>query len=183
MSGRCVGTAVEILSGCRLSRGTTQLRIVNRFDDHKDAIIWLWPNGVATPAFGDPLGGTGSYELCVFDGRPPMSRRLQVAARADKAEACVAGPCWHIKGASGYLYRNAGAPFGMRQLFLKGGEDGKAKVLAKGRGASLHMPGDVTMTAPVRVQLRDSSTGECWEDVYTDADATHNAADRFKAKH
>ena len=176
----CVGTAVEA-SNCRVSLGATQLRLLNRLDDEFDAFVWTWPKGEETQlsAFGTPPLPGGSYELCIFDG-PPASRRLRAVARADKAQLCGGRSCWHAKGDIGFLFKNPAAPYGMRQLFLKGGATGKAKIFAKGRGAALHVHDDATMTLPVRVQLRDTSSDECWEAVYTDA--LSNDANRFKAK-
>lgn len=178
-AGACIGAADE-RSGCHLSLGTTQLRILNRFDDDSDNVIWKWPNGEAT-TFTHPAQGSGSYELCVFDG-PPSARRLRLAARADKAQACGAASCWRAKGQTGFLFRNSAAPFGMRQLLLKSGANGKAKVLAKGRGAALNLSDDL-MVPPVRAEIRDTSSSECWEDAYGGADIVRNGENGFKATH
>jgi cysteine-rich repeat protein len=179
--GACVGTAVEF-AGCRLALGTTKLYLINRFDDFYDKIVWVWPAGEATPesALGDPMSGTGEYELCVFDG-PPTNRRLRAAGRAEKGAICENGPCWRLKGAFGFLYKNPEVPEGLRQLLLKTGTEGKARVVAKGRGEILGFDEDMTLTLPARVQLHDTSTNECWEDVYPEA--IRNDAERFKAKH
>lgn len=179
--GACVGTAVE-LSGCHTAIGSTQIRIFNRLDDDTDGLIWTWPGGTGTPgsAFGDPINGAGSYELCVFDG-PPGGRRLRATARADKGQSCGAASCWHEKATDRFLFKNPAAPFGMRQLYLKGGVDGRAKVLAKGRGQALNLSDDLTMTLPVRVELRDTNTGVCWQEAYPGA--IRNDEERFKAKY
>lgn len=180
-AGECVGAAVES-SGCRIALGPSQLRLLNRVDDDADALVWTWPNGEETSrdAFAAPPLPGGSYELCVFDSGPLASRRLRATARADKGQACAQGACWRLKGQVGYLFKNPPAPLGMRQLLLKSGAAGKAKIVAKGRGAALHFADDMTLTLPARVELRDSGSGECWEATYTDA--LRNDGDRFKAK-
>jgi cysteine-rich repeat protein len=180
VGGACVGTADEGI-GCRRSLGGTQLRVLNRLDDDLDAFVWTWPNGDATslPDFADPLTAGGAYELCIFDGS--SQRRLRVAARAEKGQSCAARDCWRVKGARAYLYKNPAAPYGMRQLLLKSGAMGKTKLLAKGRGPALRVGDDASMEFPVRVELRDTETGSCWEAEYRDA--SRNEGDRFKAKH
>jgi len=157
--GVCGGAPVEAV-GCAPQGG--KLRIVNRDDDAGDSLVWVWAKGAAEFAAGDPIGGSGRYELCVFDG-PPGNRRLRVASHAAKGGLCNDRQCWKPKGATGYRYKHFNAPTGVRQLLLKSGAPGKAKIVAKGRGESLDLSGDLDLIGTVRVQLQDSAGGTCWE--------------------
>ena len=59
---------------------------------------------------------------------------------------------------------------------MKTGASGRAKVVVKGKGANLSMPGETSQGSPlpvgepvrVRVQLRNA-LHECWESRHTDA--------------
>ncbi|MGH7786427.1 MAG: hypothetical protein ACRERC_06140 [Candidatus Binatia bacterium] len=179
-AGLCRGQPVE-LSGCRQPTDGSQLRVRNRDDDDYDFLVWKWPKGEATTreAFGDPLLASGDYELCVFTGAPAQ-RALRIAARVPKSSQCGARPCWSLKGEKGYQYKNPAAPFGIKHVIFKSGADGEAKVVVKGNGPGLDLPGSLNLALPVRVQMKDSTTGECWEGTYgapVQSDET-----RFKAK-
>lgn len=177
--GLCRGQPIE-LSGCRQATDGSQLRVRNRDDDSVDSLIWKWPKGEATTreAFGDPLLGSGDFELCVFTGTAPQ-RALRIAARVPKSGQCGARPCWTLKGEKGFLYKNPPAPFGIRHVIFKSGADGEAKVVIKGRGEALDLAGNLNLALPVRVELKDNTTGECWEGTYTAP--IQSDEDRFKA--
>lgn len=174
--GACVGSAVEA-NGCQQRPG--KLRIVNRDDDGGDSLVWAWKAGDEDFSGGHPTSGPGFYELCVFDGTPG-NRRLRVGAQADKGGVCGNQTCWKTSGASGYRYKNFAAPLGVRQLFLKSGSPDKAKLLVKGRGAELDLGGDLDLVGTVRIQLKDSGSGACWESSFPTALVSDER--RYKAK-
>ncbi|MDX2170112.1 MAG: myxococcus cysteine-rich repeat containing protein [Deltaproteobacteria bacterium] len=175
--GVCRGNAVEA-SGCSVRPG--KLRIVNRDDDSGDSLVWIWATGDEDFSSTHPSSGPGHYELCVFDAGPMSTRRLRIAGRADKGGICNDQICWKPSGATGYRYKNFAAPFGVRQLFLKSGTPDKAKILAKGRGVALDLPGDLDLAGTVRVQLKDSGSGACWESTFPTAQVSDEK--RYKAK-
>ncbi|MFN8641186.1 MAG: myxococcus cysteine-rich repeat containing protein [Candidatus Binatia bacterium] len=185
LPGERVGTASE-RSGCRLAlprhhsaahrqplrrqQGQRHLGVAGGHGRRwSRSAIWL----VAVPA--------GSFELCASTA--PGARRSAPAAWPPTRAELRACACWRAQGVNRFIFRNPSAPSGLRQVFLKSGADARAKVLAKGRGAAIRLPDDLTMTLPVRAELRDTNSSECWEDVYGATDTIRNDADRFKAKH
>jgi cysteine-rich repeat protein len=174
--GACVGTAVEA-GGCNIRPG--KLRVVNRDDDSGDSLVWVWSTGDEDFSTGHPTSGPGFYELCVFDGLPG-NRHLRVGGKADKGGLCDDHTCWKTSGTTGYRYKNFSAPFGVRQVLLKSGSPNKAKLLVKGRGAALDLSGDLNLTGTVRVQLKDSGSGDCWESSFPTSLVSDDR--RYKAK-
>ncbi len=79
---------------------------------------------------------------------------------------------------SGFRYKDKLlTPDGVRQIILKQGlTAGKPRILVRGRGLDLEMPG-LPITQPVRVQLRNDN-GMCWEATYS-APAKKNQLDKF----
>jgi len=178
--GACVGDA-NVLTGCRVSLGqTAPFRVRNKTDDDLDSLVWTWPHGQSTDfsAFGDPISGSGNYELCVFESTPG-NPKLRISASVPKGGTCGNRQCWGLKGSQGYIYKYLGAPYGFKSIILKAGDNGQAKIIVKGRGSALKIE-NLGLAAPVLVQLKDSSTGECWEAGYSDP--IQNDDTRFKAK-
>ena len=110
-------------------------------------------------------------------GRRPTNARSGRAALGQPA------------GSRGYRYENRfdQTPDGIRKLQLRPGAGGRAKVIARGKGPLLMMPGEgghaplpVTEPVSVRVELR-AANGECWAATYADADTRANDAEHFKA--
>jgi hypothetical protein len=92
---------------------------------------------------------------------------------------CAGKACWRENGA-GFQYGDKSAQHGVTRLTLKSGAaPGKAKILLKGKGGSLGLPG-FPLAQPLTVQLR-SSTGVCWDAAYS-APAIRNQSDQFKDK-
>jgi hypothetical protein len=70
---------------------------------------------------------------------------------------------------------------------LKGGADGKSKVLVKGKGDGLPdlLSGVLPVESaefPVSVQLLRNGTNLCWESLFAEADVKKNSEEFFKAK-
>jgi hypothetical protein len=150
-------------------------------DPGKNKIIWKWLRGQATdvPDLGDPVGGSTAYSLCVYDaagGIPHLAASATVGA----------GTGWTAAGTAFKYADSSGAAAGIVKIILKPGADGEAKILMKGKGMGLVLPGGVNQTqyfaqdSAVTVQLL-SSIGPCWEAVYT-GPATKNDGAQFKDK-
>ena len=99
-------------------------------------------------------------------------------AHAPAGGTCGTKPCWKtIKG--GFKYNDKlFTPDGLQQVLLRSGPATKAKILVKGKGADLPMPG-LPLTAPVTVQLK-SESGVCWQASYSTPQK--NLPEQFRAK-
>ena len=137
---------------------------------------WKWTStaAVATSDSGTPPTTT-NYLLCLYDA---SGEKLNARAPADRT--CGTNPCWKPLGTVGFKYSDkTGTPDGLMKLLLKAGDAGKGKIGVKGGGVNLHLP-TLPLTTPVRVQLRQSGSGVCWEATYSAA--ITDTASRFKAK-
>lgn len=176
--GACAGTP---LAGCRapLAPGAARLQIRNATPDTKDRLQWKWGKGAATPkaVFGDPTGGT-DYRLCLYDGASALLGHASAPA-GGPCNAKSPKPCWR-ESASGFRYLDEDlTPDGVRQLVLRAGIDGKAKILFEARGPSLQTPVLPIAHLPVRVQLTNTS-GACWDAAFSTTQK--NDGGTFKAK-
>jgi len=153
-------------------------------------LVWKWLDGAATTVaeFGDPVGGTAGYALCVYDdaGDGP---ELVMHTVAPAGGTCGNGrPCWRTRGrqaTTGFRYSNTRAPSnGLVSVNLMQGGDGKAAITVSGRGPALGMPPGagarlLEQSPSVVVQLVRADGGPCWEASYG-APAVRTATDYFK---
>jgi Concanavalin A-like lectin/glucanases superfamily len=151
---------------------------------------WKWTGGTTQLAqgdFGDPLNGSTTYSLCVYDesgGMPEFKMGLSLAAGG----TCGSFPCWKALGSKGWAYKNKlGNADGVTQLKESGGAPGKPKVKFAGKGANLPLPSPFSFGVQyfekdpaVIVQLHSSSPTNCWTSSFTTA--TKNDGGSFKAK-
>jgi hypothetical protein len=144
------------------------------------SLTWKWTRGdeVAPGDLGDPIAGTTSYTLCVYDetaGAAAFQARLDVPAGG----TCGGKPCWQAKPGK-LKYRDpAAAASGVRAIDLKAGSVGKSKAKLKAKGAGmpvLALPFD--QQDEVIVQLV-TSEGVCWESRYP-TPARRSDGERFK---
>lgn len=150
------------LSSCRAAgRSTVLLR--KHADPARDTLVWKWLKGDATALadFGVPLLTT-DYALCVYDASGGPGTLVVAAAAAP-------GFGWRALG-SGFSFTNAGAPGGLSKLLLQSGVQGRAKVLAKGKGPDLALPSPLPFGAnPVAIVQLVNREGECWSTTFTGA--------------
>jgi len=170
--GYCPTNAVA----CR-GAGKSKLLIKNKSDDGKDKVLFKWLKGEATTQgdFGDPTT-TADYALCLYAGT--------TSALIEQA-AVPAGANWSPISTKGYKYKDpGGSADGVTRIILKGGADGKAKAIVKGKGTNLpDFDGDLPIAPgdlPLVAQLRNNGNGECWEGAYLTP--KRNQADQFNAK-
>ncbi len=161
-------------SGCT-APGKSLLKLKNPGDPAKNKLIWKWLNGPAQNQsdFGDPVGGTTSYTLCVYAG---------TTAAIDAG--INGGTGWQTVSTLGYKFKDSAAGGdGVFKALLKGGAAGKSKVLVKGKGANLDLSAmPLNATGGATVQLLRNDDPACWEAVFPPAAISTDDAGQFKAK-
>lgn len=163
------------------ARGSV-LSLRDAVEDKKDRFTWRWGKGEATTIadFGDPVAGSATYRVCVYDESASPQPLLDFGVVG--AGTCGTKPCWKATS-KGFSYRDKyAASDGIKALQLRSGDTGKAKVQAKGTGPEMQLQG-LPMTLPVRVQLQidDGVTVECWESTFVDP-PRKNDGEKFRAK-
>ena len=153
-------------ASCRnpFSGGRAQIQLTDRSPDDKDQLAWKWLAGSATTKleFGDPLGAD-DYGLCLYDD----TNGLRASLLAPFGGICAGKPCWADKP-TGFAYKDKDlTPFGLAQIVLKAGADGKAQIQVKGKGRDLPMPSLLSVVPPLTVQLRNLTSGLCWSATYS----------------
>jgi hypothetical protein len=146
--------------GCAVSGRALVALQGNGTDPSKQKLKWQWSKGTASMTdFGDPIGGTTDYLLCLYD-----DDALRASAAVSASDTCNGKSCW-TGTKTGLVYKNAhGNDTGITQLVLKSGI-GNAKVTMQGKGAGLTLPFPITDAVGVKVQLvKDVDSGTaCWE--------------------
>ena len=106
------------------------------------------------------------YSLCVYDDSGPGSQPV-FQARMPAGEICNLIPCWTELAPPGKAvryYDKLATPDGITLTLLRSGDEGKARVSARGRGEDLALPA-TTLTPPVTVQLQGAN-GLCFTATY-----------------
>ena len=116
--------------------------------------------------FGDPVNGTTTYTLCVYDQAAGLSV-FKMGVTVARGGVCGTTLCWKAVSDKGWSYKNrSGSVDGITKAQLKGGAAGKPQVQVQAKGASLPMPAPVSGTEffdqdpAVIVQLHSSRPGE-----------------------
>ena len=142
-------------------------------------VVWSWfaADAVAIGDFGEPTL-TDHYTLCMWDESGPTPT-LILRTMAPAAQQCSSTKaCW-LETTTGFVYRDRfRTPEGIASLTMKAGAAGLASVKLTARKGNLAVP-ELPLGFPVRVQLQ-SSTGACFESVYSSAGVNNEAA--FSAK-
>jgi cysteine-rich repeat protein len=186
----CTQDLCDAITGCSSSTGPATacllptkslVDIVDKSPDTKDKLKWKWLKGEETliADFGNPETGT-EYTLCVYDTSanvPSLAASLEVPS----------GVLWAPAGTKGFKYKDSSAVTdGVKQVQLKAGPIGKAKVALTAVGVNIPLPPPYSMSQlreqdpEVIVQLIND-LGFCWSTSFP-APAGENAADRFKDK-
>jgi hypothetical protein len=147
--------------GCRAPAisGKSQLSFTSKAPPTKHQLQWKWSAGLATSVgdFGNP-STADDYALCVYN--PALTASLKAPAGG----TCATKDCWAAKP-TGFVYKDKDlTPFGIAQLTLKAGVDGKAQIQLKAKGANIPMP---VVGDPMTVQLRNLTSGQCWTSTFS----------------
>lgn len=153
-AGSCAGAvSPDPLCVAPTRSGGSSLKMKERGDS--DQLSWKWGKApeVSAASLGDPTAADG-WTLCVlFDEGTTVS--------AVATPTAPAGSVWQDKGSRGIAYKqSSGAPDGVRQLLIRPGPAGKAKVKLKARGPALELPTLGQGPDAVIVELH-SDTGLC----------------------
>ena len=136
----------------------------------RDSFKWVLKGADETPIvdYLDPPNGGTDYRVCVYDSSAVAQPR--VASIVSGGTDCGGRACWTASGRKAYKFRNPSGSNsdGITSLKIAAGVQGRARLLATGRGAELNLP-PLDLQLPVRVQL-SASNGEdtnCWEAHYS----------------
>ena len=151
------------LSCSQASKGAVKLQ--GSADISKQKLQWKWSNGsVGAGAFGNPVTGSTSYALCVYDDGALVARRAITGGGE-----CDFVDCWTTNSKGLLKYKNKfGNADGITKVALKPDATGKAKIQVKGKGGASPLPLPLTDGSHVTVQLvKDAASGpECWQTVF-----------------
>lgn len=166
------------LAGC-LAAGGGVLGIRDAANDARDAVTWVFRKGPALTQgdFGDPVNGTTSYALCVYDGTG-LRMEARVGPSATYWRAIL----------DGYRYRDLEQlSDGYRRVRLKGGA-GRSRLWARLVGSAVPLPAPFSVSqffdasSGVVVQLRQAAGG-CYETTFAPATVVRNSRSRFAARY
>lgn len=167
--GDACARCVEPRAGCvRAGKASLSIKEKKAGKEKWSANLAKLAGALAQGDFGDPVGGTTRFDVCLYDaaGAPVGSLGVHRAG-----ERCGAGPCWKALSSKGYAYKDAvGAASGVRRLIAKGGAPGKGKLLLKAgnnaargqtalpTGVAAALQGSPSATLQIR-----ASDGGCFE--------------------
>jgi hypothetical protein len=154
-------------SGCKAATaGKSTLSFVEGDPADRNAASWIWKGAATTLDELDSPTTTTSYLFCVYEGEDDVAAGFRVAAGG----TCDGGKdCWTALP-TGFRYKDRdGSSFGLTSLQMKAGDDGRALVKLKARGASLDEPSLPLTLVPdgVRAFLINEESGGCWQAEFT----------------
>lgn len=102
------------------------------------AVLAKLQSSVAASDFGDPVGGSQAYKLCVYDGASALAGEYTVD---QGGVTCDGNPCFSPVGTKGFKYKDkALVADGVGKMNLFGGDAGKGKIVVVGKGKEGTMP-------------------------------------------
>jgi hypothetical protein len=113
-------------------------------------------------AFGDPVGATTDFALCLYAGG--VSR---AGALARGGAECGRRACWRTGGVGRLTYSDrSGNPSGLGKVKLVGSDAGDGHLTVTGKGPALPEFGLPFGAVAIRAQLV-SASGECWDSTFS----------------
>jgi hypothetical protein len=116
---------------------------------------------VTQSEFGDPVGGTTAYAVCIYDAANELKGQYMVERAG---QSCDGKPCWSAVSDKGYKYGDKStAADGILKIKLNGGDAGKGKIKVLGKNTSTNLPLGVAAllqnqtSATVQVLTSDAS--------------------------
>lgn len=167
--------------GCRLSQPFGSVLTI--VDGNKDKFVWRMNRGDATlnAEFLDPTQPGRNISFCLYDGsaatQPVFDAVLSSGGQCDGKD------CWKDLNGKGYKYKNktGAASDGVTLMKFKPGDQGKTKVLVKGKGSFLSIPTlPLTSTVTAQIVIDDGVTEDCWQSTFPFPLVNDGA--KFKAK-
>jgi hypothetical protein len=154
-------------SGCKAATtGKSTLSFVEGDPADRNAASWIWKGAATTLDELDDPTTTTSYLFCTYEGEDDVAAGFRIAAGG----TCDGGKdCWTALS-SGFRYKDRdGSSFGLTSLQMKAGEDGRALIKLKARGAALDEPSLPLTLVPggVRAVLINEESGDCWEATFS----------------
>jgi hypothetical protein len=154
------------LGGCKGAlSGKSKFQIKLKVDPSKNQLKLKYNKGAASvlTEFGDPVGGSPQYSLCVWDGSvsPQPLLELQIGPGG----ICNGKPCWKTKTGLSHQYKNKGGNGdGVEQVKIKAdGAPDKTQIQVKAKGLSFTPPA-LPLTTTVTAQfIVDDGGISCWE--------------------
>jgi Tol biopolymer transport system component len=172
------------------SAGKSSVSFKDNTDTTKRKFSWKWFKGtvqLVQTDFGDPVNGSTSYKLCVYD-ETASSPVFKMGATVAPGGMCGTKQCWKGVADKGWAYKNKGGNGdGITKAQLKGGAPGKPQVRVQAKGTSLPMPAPISGTEffdqdpAVIVQLYSSSPAKCWSSTFDMLSTKKNDGVQFKA--
>jgi hypothetical protein len=155
-------------------------------DDARDTLTWSWSRGAQTASdeFGNPVTGSSSYAICVYDTTAGHAA-LVSSITATAASTCGTAPCWGPTR-KGFRHLERTASGGLR-ISLSSGAEGRASIRVKAKGNRLPLPSPASSTQlfhqdpTFTVQIVRTDGGPCWGATYSMPAARHTA-ERFVDK-
>lgn len=176
---------------CADTAGKNTVRVKPNLNASRSKFQWNWKRGT-TPLLqtdlGDPVNGSTSYTLCLYDQSGPTTYSLAMGLSVAPGGTCGTRPCWKALGTTGWTYRNrSGDGSGVTKLVLRGGSAGRPSLQLAATGASLPLPTPVSSTQffhqspTVIAQLHGSNPASCWSSTFDAASTKKNDGRQFKA--
>lgn len=96
------------------------------------------PTAVTPGQFGDPVGGTTTFKVCIYNAADQLKGEYTVARAG---QTCGDKPCWSLASDKGYKYNDKiGTADGVVKITPLGGVAGKGKVVVNGKNVSGSLP-------------------------------------------
>ncbi len=166
---------------CRTtSAGRSTLNLRAGTTPASNRLAWGWGHGAATSTadFGNPVIGTTSYALCLYDDSAQSQPRLSM--RLPEQADCAGDDCWRQAG-EGFRFRSDdGLPDGARRGDLRPGERGRSSIKVRARGPGIDLPGVLTLPVTAQWVRTDDAVAPCWGVEYLEA--VRNESERFIAR-
>lgn len=127
-AGGCVAPQKAVLLVKEKKAGKEKLKVV----------LKKLQAAVGQSDFGDPVGGSTKYKVCIYDAAAQLVGEYELARAGD---ICDGDPCWKALSDKGFKYKDKStAADGFLKMKLLGGATGKGKVLAVGKNSSGNLP-------------------------------------------
>lgn len=141
------------------------------------AVIKKLKSATTQGDFGDPVGGTTSYTVCIYDDADALAGQM-VVARAGQDCGTPAKPCWKAISTKGYKYKDKDTSAdGILKIIAKAGDPGKGKLILLGKNNS--SKGQLSLPTGI-APLLQNNTKATVQVVTSDADCFGFTADQVK---